>query len=74
MIVRDLIDALKQFDDDMEVRIGMIQHYGSNFAIELSDDIEAHQIEGFYGEDFKAVVLTEGEQIGVVNYDDEEEE
>ena len=30
-------------------------------------------IRTFYGNDFKAVILTEGNQIGVVEYDDEEE-
>ena len=29
---------------------------------------------GFYGDDFKAVVITEGNQVGVVNYNDEDEE
>ena len=35
MTVRDLIDTLEQFDEDMEVRIGMIQNYGSNFAMNI---------------------------------------
>ena len=35
MTVRDLIDALECFDEDMEVRIGMIQNYGSNFAMNI---------------------------------------
>ena len=74
MKVRDLIEELEQFDEDMEVRIGMIQNYGSNFAMNIIDDIAEHKIRSFYGDDFKAVVLTEGNQIGTVDYDDEEEE
>ena len=74
MTVRDLIEMLEEFDEDMEVRIGMIQNYGSNFAMNIIDDIAEHRIRSFYGEDFKAVILTEGEQIGAVDYDDEEEE
>ena len=74
MTVRDLIEMLEEFDEDMEVRIGMIQNYGSNFAMNIIDDIAEHKINSFYGEDFKAVVLTEGNQIGTVDYDDEEEE
>lgn len=74
MTVRDLIEMLEEFDEDMEVRIGMIQNYGSNFAMNIVDDIAEHKIKGFYGEDFKAVILTEGEQIGSVDYDDEEED
>ena len=74
MTVRDLIDALEQFDDDMEVRIGMIQNYGSNFAMNIMDEIAIHNISSFYGEDIKAVVLTEGEQVGTVDYDDDDEE
>lgn len=69
MTVRDLIDMLEEFDEDMEVRIGMIQKYGSNFAMNIIDEIAEHNIRSFYGEDFTAVVITEGNQIGVVEYD-----
>jgi hypothetical protein len=74
MTVRDLIEELEQFDEDMEVRIGMIQNYGSNFAMNIIDNIAEHNIRAFYGDDFKAVVITEGNQVGTVDYDDEEEE
>lgn len=74
MTVRDLIEMLEEFDEDMEVRIGMVQNYGSNFAMNIINDIAEHKINSFYGDDFKAVVLTEGNQIGTVDYDDEEEE
>lgn len=74
MTVGDLIEMLEQFDEDMEVRIGMIQRYGSNFAMNICEDVEAHKINSFYDDDFKVVVITEGSQIGTVNYDDEEEE
>lgn len=73
MKVRDLIEELEQFDEDMEVRIGMIQNYGSNFAMNIIDDIAEHRINTFYGKDFNAVVITEGNQIGVVDYNDEDE-
>ena len=74
MTIRDLIEMLEEFDEDMEVRIGMIQNYGSNFAMNIVEDVAEHRIRSFYGDDFKAVVLTEGNQIGTVDYDDEEEE
>lgn len=74
MTVSELIEVLEEFDGDMEVRIGMIQNYGSNFAMNIIDDIAEHKINTFYGNGFKAVVLTEGDQIGTVNYDDEDEE
>lgn len=73
MRVKDLIEELEQFDEDMEVRIGMIQNYGSNFAMNIIDDIAEHRINTFYGKDFNAVVITEGNQIGVVDYNDEDE-
>ncbi|MGN1300305.1 MAG: hypothetical protein ACI4VC_03045 [Clostridia bacterium] len=69
MKVRDLIDTLEQFDEDMEVRIGMLQRYGSNFAMDIEDEIAIHNINSFYGEDINAVVLTEGSQVGTVDYD-----
>lgn len=74
MTVRDLIEMLEEFDEDMEVCIGMIQKYGSNFAMNIVDSVEVHKIREFYGEDFRAVVITEGNQIGTVDYDDEEED
>ena len=74
MTVRDLIEMLEEFDEEMEVRIGMIQKYGSNFAMNIIDDIAEHRIRSFYGDDFKAVVLTEGNQVGTVDYEDEEED
>ena len=74
MTVRDLIDMLEEFDEEMEVRIGMIQNYGSNFAMNIVDEVAEHKIRSFYGNDFKAVIITEGNQIGVVEYDDEDEE
>lgn len=74
MTVRDLIEMLEEFDEDMEVRIGMIQNYGSNFAMNIVDEVAKHKIRSFYGDDFKAVIITEGNQIGTVAYDDDEEE
>ena len=74
MTVRDLIDALEDFDEDMEVRIGMIQNYGSNFAMDIMCEVEEHNIKSFYGDGYKAVVITEGGQVGTVNYYDDEED
>lgn len=74
MTVRELIDELENFDEDMEVRIGMIQNYGSNFAMNIMRDVEEHNIRSFYGDNYKAVVLTEGNQVGTVDYFDDEEE
>lgn len=74
MTVRDLIEMLENFDEDMEVVIGMKQKYGSDFAMDIHYDVEEHKVRVFYGKDFKAVVITEGEQIGAVDYDDEYEE
>lgn len=69
MTVRDLIDELENFDEDMEVRIGMIQNYGSNFAMNIIE-VDEHKVKAWYGEDFNAVVITEGSQIGVVDYNE----
>ena len=74
MTVRELIDELECFDEDMEVRIGMIQNYGSNFAMDIMCDVEEHSIRSFYGDNYKAVVITEGTQLGTVDYFDDEEE
>ena len=71
MKVRDLIEELERFDEDMEVRIGMQQNYGCDFAMHIVNDIDEFNISSFYGNDYRAVVLTEGSQCGTVGYDDE---
>lgn len=71
MTVRELIEALENFDEDMEVRIGMRQKYGTDFAMRIADDIEEYEINSFWGKDYKAVVITEGSQCGSVEYDED---
>lgn len=73
MTVRELINELERFNDDMEVRIGMIQNYGSNFAMDIMCEIEEHNISSFYGDDYKAIVITKGEQVGTVGYEDDDD-
>lgn len=73
MTVKDLINILETYDEDMQVKIGMKQTYGSNFAMDI-DDISEHTINAFYGNDYKAVIITEYCQCGVVDYDDETED
>lgn len=73
MTVRELIDMLENFDDDMEVRIGMQQTYGTDFAMSIRD-VEEYNIVAFYGNDYKAVVITEGGQCGAVDYDGEHDD
>ena len=72
MTVKELIEKLERFDGDMQVRIGMEQKYGSNFAMHIVTDIDEFNIESFLGKDYRAVVLTEGSQCGTVDYYGEE--
>ena len=74
MKVRDLIDILETYDDDMEVKIGMRQTYGTDFAMNIEYDIEERKISAFYGNDYKAVVITEGSQCGAVVYNDDDDD
>lgn len=67
MTVGELKVALKDYDEDLPTCIGMIQTYGSNFATEL-DDVDEFTVDDWeYGEE-KKVVLTQGSQIGIVEY------
>ena len=67
MTVGELKTALEDYDEDLPVCVGMIQTYGSNFATEL-DDIDELTVDDWeYGEE-KKVVLTQGSQIGIVEY------
>lgn len=67
MTVGELKAVLEDYDEDLPVCIGMIQIYGSNFATEL-DDVDELMVDDLeYGEE-KKVVLTQGSQIGIVEY------
>ena len=74
MTVGQLIRELENFDEDMEVRIGMIQRYGSNFAMDIDYDVEEHNVRGFYGGSYRAAIITEGGQCGTVDYNDEDDD
>lgn len=67
MTVGELKSILEGYDEDLPVCIGLIQTYGSNFATELDDVDELTVDDWEYGEE-KKVVLTQGSQIGIVNY------
>lgn len=72
MTVKELMDILEDYDPDMEVCIGMQQDYGSNFAMEVCD-VEEHGIRSFYGDNKTALVITQGSQNGIVDYDEDSE-
>ena len=74
MKVRELINLLENFDEDMEVRIGMKQKYGTDFAMHIDSCIEEYTIKSFWGEDYKAVVITEDNQCGAVDYDGDDDD
>lgn len=71
MTVRELKNALNNFDDDATVVIGMRQLCGSDFAMRIGD-IEEHKIFAFRGNDFKSVVIEQYSQCGTVDWNDTE--
>lgn len=73
MTVKELIDMLSEFDPDSEVVIGMVQNYGSDFAMEIRG-VSYENVYIWQDEDAPCVVITEGSQVGIVNYGDEEDE
>ena len=72
--VRELINWLSDLDEDAEVVIGMRQRYGTDFAMDIQC-ISTETVD-VWGEDEEStkVVITEGNQIGGVCYDSEEDE
>lgn len=71
MTVGELKSELEKYDEDLPVCVGEIQSFGSNFATELDDVDELVVDDWEYGEE-KKVVLTQGSQIGIVNYRNDE--
>ena len=74
MRVKDLIEILETYDENAKVIIGMRQTYGTDFAMEIEYDIAERKIRAFYGNDYKAVVITEGSQCGAIDYNDDDED
>ena len=71
MTVKELINWLSDFDEDKEVVIGMVQHFGSDFAMEIDGVSEEHINYWEDGEEETCIVITEGPQIGSVCYLDD---
>lgn len=70
MTVRELINWLEDFDEDAEVIIGMQQTYGTDFAMEI-ENVSEENVNLFYGDsEDKFIVITEGSQIGSVDYEE----
>ena len=71
MTVRDLIDELENFDEDMEICLGMFQNYGSNFVMRIAE-VEEYGISNWDKENEHMVVLVEGRQFGTIKAEDDE--
>ena len=71
MTVAELKNWLDDFDDDAEVCIGMYQRCGSNFAMNINEVAE-YEINPFYDDSCKMVVIVEGSQMGTVDFDSED--
>lgn len=67
MTVGELKSILEDYDEDLPVCIGMIQSFGSNFATEL-DAVEELNVDDWECGEENKVVLTQGSQIGIVDY------
>lgn len=70
MTVGELKELLKNFDEDMPVRIGMIQRYGTDFVYDINE-VEENGVEAFYGDDYKAVMIMMGSQLGAINFNND---
>ncbi|MBP5324494.1 MAG: hypothetical protein J6Y86_03245, partial [Pseudobutyrivibrio sp.] len=70
MIVAELKEMLEDFDEDMEVCIGMEQTYGSNWAYTICET-DVHNVSNLdTGENEDYLVLSMGRQFGTVKYDE----
>lgn len=70
MTVAELKEMLEDFDDEMEVCIGMQQNYGSDWAYTICD-VNAFDVKDLdTSEKEEHVVLSMGRQFGTVKYED----
>lgn len=66
---RRIKKILSEYDDDLPVYIGIYQVRSANFATEI-EDVEALIVEDFeYGTE-KQIVLTQGNQTGIIYYEE----
>ena len=72
MTVRELIDWLGEFAEDMEVVIGMRQRFGTDFAMSI-ESVDEYPVNPFWGEKENLIVITEGGQVGSVCYDEDDD-
>ena len=62
MTVRDLIDELKNYDEDLEV----VFKGGIAMYVESIGTTGTNEVKPFYGKNWEAVVLYGNQQVGVV--------
>ena len=67
MTVAELIEELENYDEDMEVVLGMQQNYGTDWAYSISE-VGEYEVSNFYDSKETNVVLSLGEQFGSVKY------
>lgn len=68
MTVKELKDQLNEFDDNLEVVIGVRQVLGTNFANEIRGCVVECNVTASNGKDYRTVAITEGTTIGSVDY------
>lgn len=69
MTVKELIEMLQEYDEDMRVVIGMQQRYGSDWMMDIAE-VDELEVNPFYGDNENRVVITEGGQIGTISYEE----
>lgn len=62
MTVRELINELERFEDDVEV----VTKSCNSFYVDNIGEVERQNINSFWGDDCEAVVLSAYDQIGSV--------
>lgn len=75
MKVKDLIEKLKQFDENQEVMLGEYQRYGSDFAYDIGK-LQIGKLEPMYSkcDNSKYLFIILGQQYGTIKDDDDFED
>lgn len=66
MTVRELINKLENFDDNMKVKICVTQQYDDDLIMDIEWEVEEHEVITFDGKRYNAALIIQDCQCGIL--------